>query len=209
MIHSKLIKKQQGGFKKMSEFILFPSETMEEKLRKVEEYQEFLLTLEEAKNMDDLRKMEDLASKTNKEIIFLTDFYLLNDFLKEKFGMNMNDFFEEYTFLYLDEKLPLFQASRRVICLFEEQKTDSNAISELKRKLLNFHESKIDIINYGPLHIHNSDISYFILRKANFNISKNKLPKGFTFSKNRFNFFVSSSSQCDLTVVYEEKDKEP
>ena len=197
----------------MSEFIVFPSETMEERSRKVEEYKKFLLTLEEAKNMDDLRKMEDLASKTNKEIIFLTDFYLLNDFLKEKFGMNMNDFFEEYTFLYLDEKLPLFQASEDVVCLFEDQNAyDENASLEMKAKLAHFRgenpESPINKIYDGPLH--NSNISYFILRKVHFVIKRENMPiNGFVFSNEKFNFWITSSSQCDLSVVYEEKDKEP
>lgn len=197
----------------MSEFIVFPSETMEERLRKKREMLSFLSNLPKADTLEDLRKMEDSSSKLNKEIIFLSKFFSLNDFLKGKFEMNLNDFFGEYTLLYLKEKLPLLQASEDVVCLFEDQNAyDENASLEMKAKLAHFRgenpESPINKIYDGPLH--NSNISYFVLRRVHFEIKRKNMPiNGFVFSNGKFNFWISSSSQCDLTVVYEEKDKEP
>ena len=83
---------------------------------------------------------------------------------------------------------------------------------EMKAKLAHFRgenpESPINKIYDGPLH--NSNISYFILRKVHFEIKRENMPiNGFVFSNGKFNFWISSSSQCDLSVVYEEKDKEP
>lgn len=166
----------------------------------------------EYESLSEIVTIEDLIQKekSSKSEAYKVSTALLNDFLKRRFEHDLPDFMKLYSkahfsglgFEFEGEGIVLPVASTTACYLGE-----TNNPEHLAAYLADYQASVVR----GPfgetrLNLHNDTIYKFTIIRANFSLEaeKNKFYFGYHFTTDKFRFFIKSSVQFDLTVVYEE-----
>lgn len=148
---------------------------------------------------------ENLLSETLT--IFRTPFDSLNNFLTEKFdGIGIPEFMQIYTKLHVGQSFCLPVATPEITCYFKTER-DHDYLAQF---LPQYQESIVPnpfSFQGSRLNLHNDTIYKFTLIHANFSLAEfaDYFRCGYHYETNEFHFFIKSSIQFDLTVVYEEK----
>lgn len=155
------------------------------------------------------KSVKEIHEKSNCESeVFQAPSKIFNQFLKEKFDMDLLDFMEVYSKLhkapFTREMLQyIFPLPQNIICFFNEE-TDPHS---LKHKLLHYQSSIIED-HFGHTHLNLMEVGIyrFTLLKAKFSLEKNKqcFLKGYFYKTEKYHFFIQSSIQFHLTVLYED-----
>lgn len=161
--------------------------------------QHFISNLPICQTVADILEKEQNCSPT-AHTIFKTPKETLDGFLKERFGgLELFEFMKIYSKLHIGQEF-LLPVPDSIICMFYEA-TDVEAL----KSQINSNENILtQNLNDGPLNLHVDSIATFTLVKAS-DVDLSKLLGGYQYSYGNFNFFIKSSMQFDLTVVYEEK----
>lgn len=142
-------------------------------------------------------------------------------FLSKRFGYTISDFRK----MYISNRIPSLKededklnAMVQFVNPIPETITafflEANSLFEVMFKCRQTKKFVEQISNSGPLPLHNDNISNFTIIRARFsNLTKEKeslegiqndIFFGYFFSNEKFRFMINSSSQFDLTVIYEE-----
>lgn len=161
--------------------------------------------LPEYETVDKLIKKE-----TESQIdVFQAPSQVFSDFLKERFGLTLTEFMLMYskahfTALGFGEQDGIaVPVGPTTICYFEESHDPAGLA-----KMLSGHSSCIERapISGTFLNLHFDQIYKFTLVRAKFDLSaeKDKFYFGYYIEHDHFRFFIRSTVQFDLTVVYQE-----
>lgn len=151
-------------------------------------------------NVDELLQLanthENQSVRTPREI--------LNGMLHLKFhGIEVAEFMKIYTKLHIGESFVL-PIPPIVTCVFKEMDSPEDV-----QNFLEGHQRTIGQDSFGTfLNLHTDDVYEFTVIHANFNLEKehNSIYHGYYYNENEyFAFFIKSSAQFDLTIVYSEK----
>ncbi len=152
-----------------------------------------------------LNSTSELATKVaaSPAEIFLTPAETLDDFLKEKFsGIGIAEFMQIYTRMHVGEAFCLPVVTPTVTCLF-----GSFDVSDLLSQMLVDYQSILKQNAFGStfLNLHtDATYKFTLLHVTNLTESKNKFYSGYHHETEHFHFFLKSSAQFDLTILYEE-----
>lgn len=162
-------------------------------------------------SLTELATVEDLIQKEScsKHENYRVSTQIFSEFLQKRFGLNLPDFMQMYTKEHF--KTLGFKGSEGIvlpvgsttICYFAE----SSNPEMLAKRLANYQASVVPNLFGGTrLNLHNDTIYKFTIIRAKFSLdaTKNHFFFGYHFKTDKFNFFIKSSVQADLTVVYEE-----
>lgn len=135
---------------------------------------------------------------------FRTPSEVLNEMLRTKFlGLGVTEFMEIYTKLHVGQAFA-FPTPPTVTCTFKEMDTAKSV-----QNFLSGHQRTIGEDRFGTfLNLHTDDVYEFTIIHANFNLEEEhkSIYHGYYYGENEhFAFFIKSSAQFDLTVVYSEK----
>lgn len=137
--------------------------------------------------------------------IFLTERKTLDDFLREKFNeIGLIELMKVYTKKHFGKALYLpMVTAPKVGCLFCNSDNP-----DLLSGILTEYQQTIKTGFFGSiaLNLHTDDISKFTLLHAKFSLQENesKFSHGYHYETKNFHFFIQSSIQGDLAVVYQE-----
>ena len=151
--------------------------------------------LEELKKVDQTKKDRTVNAST---LVF-------DEFLKEKFnGIGISEFMKIYTKKHVGEEFCLPVPSE-ITCIF-----NSSDDPEALAKFLANYKQTIGTNHFTGntfLNLHNNNVYEFTLIRAEFSLDehKNLFWAGYHHSHDNFKFFIKSSAQFDLTVVYNDK----
>lgn len=156
------------------------------------------------RSLPNFSSVEELKNKKlSKEMdIFQTPAETLDAFLKETFGgIGIPELMRIYTKKHIGTEFCLPVVTPQVICYF---KKEDNANS-LFNMLANYQCSIIPSPFGNHLNLHNDTIYKFTLIRADFDLKENasNFFFGYHHESKNFHFFIKSSIQFDLTVVYE------
>lgn len=152
-----------------------------------------------------LNSTSELATKVaaSPAEIFLTPAETLDDFLKEKFSdIGIAEFMQIYTKMHVGEAFCLPVVTPTVTCLF-----GSFDVSDLLSQMLVDYQSTLKKNGSGStfLNLHtDATYKFTLLHVTNLTESKNKFYSGYHHETEHFHFFLKSSAQFDLTILYEE-----
>lgn len=135
--------------------------------------------------------------------IFSTPEKILDNFLKEKFGnIGIAEFMKIYTKMHVGEAFSLPVVTPVINCLFGS----CDNLDLLSQILADYQSSlKKNVFGNTFLNFHTDAIYKFTLIHATgLKKSKNKFYTGYYHKTEHFCFFIQSSAQFDLTIVYEE-----
>ena len=129
---------------------------------------------------------------------------ILDEMLRMKFaGLVIQEFMKTYTKLHIGEAFAL-PVPPTVTCTFKEMSSAKEV-----QNFLSSHQRTIGHDAFGTfLNLHTDNVYEFTLIHANFNLAEEhkSIYHGYYYGENeRFAFFIKSSAQFDLTVVYSEK----
>lgn len=166
---------------------------------------------------EEFEKVEELESPKRFPLelrTYVTPREELNRFLVSKFKHNITDFMRWYGKAHLealgahptDDDVNLIVAIHplpaNIVCFLME--TDD--ARELSSMLFHYQATVIENhLGMTQLNLHDDNVRKFTLIRAKFNLETEKkhFNFGYHFSTEKFRFFVKSSSQFDLSVVYE------
>lgn len=162
-------------------------------------------------SLQELTTVEDLLEKESgsKHETYRAKTELFNTFLQKRFGLSIPDFMQMYTKEHfrvlsgIEQEGVVLPVGPTTICYFAE----SSNPEMLAKRLANYQASVIPTPFGGTqLNLHNDTIYKFTIVRANFDLdsAKEHLFFGYHFTTDKFRFFIKSSVQADLTVVYEE-----
>lgn len=142
------------------------------------------------------------AQATNKAVRAPAE--VLDKMLRVKFGnLGIREFMEIYTKLHIGQAFAL-PVPPIITCTFKEMSSAENV-----QNFLSGHQRTIGEDRFGTfLNLHTDDVYEFTLIRANFNLENDheSIYQGYYYGDNEhFAFFIKSSAQFDLTVVYSEK----
>ena len=146
--------------------------------------------------------LELASSKENTSVRAPAE--VLDEMLRMKFvGLGIKEFMEIYTKLHIGQAFA-FPVPPTVTCTFKEMDSAKDV-----QDFLSGHQRTIGEDRFGTfLNLHTDDVYEFTIIHANFNLAEdhNSIYHGYYYGENeRFAFFIKSSAQFDLTVVYSEK----
>ena len=166
-----------------------------------------------------IETLEDFIQQESLPIfmwrIYQTSPKVLNYFLDLKFSKSINDFRRMYAETHfkalganisneeLDIIINIHNIPQKIICCLAR----ADDAAELSYRLANYQQTITeDCFGKSQLNLHNDDVGKFTLIRANFDLEaeKNKFYFGYHFSTEKFKFFIKSSLQFDLTIVYQE-----
>ncbi len=129
---------------------------------------------------------------------------ILDEMLRTKFSnLGIREFMEIYTKLHIGEAFAIPVPSI-VTCTFKGM----NSAEEVQN-FLSSHQQTIGHDRFGSfLNLHNDNVYEFTLIRANFDLKKDhhSIYHGYYYDQNeQFAFFIKSSAQFDITVVYSKK----
>lgn len=168
--------------------------------------------LPELNSLHDISEAESLPCGARA---YVAPAEVLNSFLVSKFDCNITDFMKMYGKAHLknigvaptDDDVNLIVAVHlippSVICFFEEV----NNPFELSFKLADYQATITeDAFGRSQLNLHDDSVRKFTLIRAKFSLEdeKKRFYFGYHFTTEKFRYFIKSSAQFDLTVVYEE-----
>lgn len=169
----------------------------------------------ELTSVEEIRKQESMPldlrwySTSSKEF---------DEFLRERFGHNI----EEFRKLYLGEHMPkicdcsekeILMMARYVNPIPKTMRVYFQEVHSLCELMFKSEQCKKMIVAHshsGPFPLHNDTISNFTIIRARFSGTESLEQSrkghffGYYFADEKFRFFISSSMQLDLTVIYEE-----
>lgn len=155
-----------------------------------------------------LWKLEnDLSSEMD---IYTVQYDVLNEFLKAKFENNLGEFMRMYLKKHLTsanskdiETVIRIHSIPKKICLFVKEAYSPN---ELWLELKNYQSTIISgMFGESKLNLHNDDVYKLTLIHAKFDLKPDKNAWfGYFFNTPKHMFFIKSSIQFDLTIVYYE-----
>ncbi len=163
-------------------------------------------------SVEELEKQESLHSQMRT---YQVPAEILNSFLVSKFGHNLTDLMRLYCKTHfertglnttdndIDLIVGIHYIPANVVCFLEEA-TDAE---ELAIRLYNYQATVIEnSLGRTQLNLHDDTVRKFTLIRANFDLEteKKRFNYGYHFSTERFRFFIKSSAQFDLSIVYEE-----
>lgn len=159
----------------------------------------------------EIATIEELAEKElrSKSNTYRVSTQILSDFLKQRFDHDLPEFMKLYSKTHFSglgfefEEGIVLPIASTTACYFGE----TNNPDQLAKFLANYQASVVKNPFGGTrLSLHNDTIYEFTLIRAGFNLEaeKNKFFFGYHFTTDKFRFFIKSSVQFDLTVVYEE-----
>lgn len=162
-------------------------------------------------SLTELATVEDLIEKEScsKHETYRAQTLIFNEFLKERFGMDLPRFMQLYTkehfkaLGFKEEEGIALPVGPTTICHFAE----SSNPDMLAQRLVNYQASVVPNFFGGTrLNLHNDTIYKFTIVRANFSLdaAKSKFFFGYHFKTDKFRLFIKSSVQADLTIVYEE-----
>ncbi len=128
---------------------------------------------------------------------------VFDSFLKEKFDIDgISGFMEIYTKLHIGESFSL-PVPENITAIFKV----SNDPFELAHFLAHYQSTIITTRYSSYLNLHNDSIYRFTLIRADFDWEKhaNQFCTGYHYETKQFHFFIRSSIQFDLTVLYQKK----
>lgn len=151
-------------------------------------------------NPDELLKFANAQENQS----FRTPAEVLDSMLRMKFsGLGIREFMETYTKLHVGQAFA-FPVPPTVTCTFKEMNSAKDV-----QNFLSGHQRLIDEDGFGTfLNLHTDDVYEFTIIHACFNLEENhqSIYSGYYYGENEhFAFFIKSSAQFDLTVVYSEK----
>ena len=155
--------------------------------------------LPKCKNVSELNKID--LSSSNMSISAPKNVF--DSFLKEKFDIEgIFGFMEIYTKLHIGEAFFL-PVPENISVIFKV----SNDPIDLSHFLTHYQSSIITTHNSSYLNLHNDTIYRFTLIRADFDWDKNAnlFYLGYHYETEQFHFFIRSSIQFDLTVLYQKK----
>lgn len=152
---------------------------------------------------DDSAKLLEYAN-AQKNDAFRAPAEVLDNMLRMKFhGIGIREFMEIYTKLHIGEAFAL-PVPPLVTCVFKEMSSAKEVAN-----FLSGHQRTIGEDRFGTfLNLHNDTVYEFTVIHANFNLEEEhkSIYHGYYYGDNEhFAFFIKSSAQFDLTVVYSEK----
>lgn len=152
-----------------------------------------------------LNSTSELATKVavSPAEIFLTPAETLDDFLKEKFSdIGIAEFMQIYTKMHVGEAFCLPVVTPTVACLF-----GSFDKPDLLINLLTNYQASVQKNIFGStfLNLHtDATYKFTLLHVTGLKKNKNQFYSGYHHETEHFHFFLKSSAQFDLTVIYEE-----
>lgn len=169
-------------------------------------------TLPELKSLQDICEEEALPGDSRAYVVPTE---VLNSFLASKFGCNITDFMKMYGKTHLnnigisptDDDVELIVAVHplppKMVCFFEE----ADDPCKLSSKLANYQATVTeDFFGRSQLNLHDNSLRKFTLIRAKFSLEteKKNFYFGYHFTTEKFRYFIKSSAQFDLAIVYEE-----
>lgn len=162
-------------------------------------------------SLTELATVEELIEKEScsKHETYQAQTLIFNEFLKKRFGIDLPGFMQLYTkehfkaLGFKEEEGIALPVGPTTICYFAESSTPDI----LSQRLVNYQASVVPTLFGGTrLNLHNDTIYKFTIVRANFNLetAKSQFFFGYHFTTDKFRFFIKSSAQLDITVVYEE-----
>ncbi len=144
-------------------------------------------------------------TQTGKSSIFYAPNGDANNYLKEKFKMDLCDFVKLYTSRFIEGGIYLPIYAPLFVCVFRKE----NDIKLLERQ---FKEHQALVISYafssqGTIpNLHDASISILTLIECDFSLLTNPVvPGGMYHVIEKHRVLVKLSSQQDLTILYENK----
>lgn len=143
---------------------------------------------------------EEEKSSSDFYVVTMIPKEILDNFLKEKFkGLELFDFMKNYARLHMGQEF-LLPVPESIICMFYK----ANDVETLNRQINSYENILTRNLNDGPLNLHDNSIATFTLVEAT-DLDFSKLWGGYQYSNGKFNFFIKSSIQFDLVIIYERK----
>ena len=152
-------------------------------------------------NPSELQELEN----SQKDISVRATAEVMNEMLKMKFsGIDIQKFMEIYTKLHIGEAFAL-PVPPIITCTFKNMTS-----AEEVQNFLSGHQRLIGEDGFGRsfLNLHTDNVYEFTIIRAHFNLAEDhkSIYHGYYYDENeKFAFFIKSSAQFDLTVVYSEK----
>lgn len=165
----------------------------------------------EYESLPELATVEELIQKeaTSKHEAYKTPTTLFSNFLQERFGKDLPSFMMLYSQMHFNaigfeaEEGFALPVGPTTICYLGESANPT----ELAAYLADYQASVVRSPFGGTrLNLHNDTVYKFTIIRASFSLEDEKglFNFGYHFTTDKFRFFIKSSVQFDLTVVYEE-----
>lgn len=168
----------------------------------------------EARKYESFPEIATIEELTQKELNSKGDAYkvpttLFSNFLKQRFDHDLPEFMKLYSKAHFSglgfefEEGIVLPIASTTACYFGKTSNPDR----LAEYLANYQASVVRSPFGGTrLNLHNDTIYEFTLIRADFNLEaeKSKFFFGYHFTTDKFRFFIKSSVQFDLTVIYEE-----
>lgn len=165
----------------------------------------------EYESLPEIATLQELAQKeaSSKSEAYRVPTAMLSDFLKQRFDHNLPEFMKLYSKAHFsglgyefEEGIVLPVASTTACYLGESSNPECLA------KYLADYQASVVRKPFGrtALNLHNDTIYKFTIIRANFSLEaeEKQFFFGYHFTTDKFRFFIKSSVQFDLTIVYEE-----
>ena len=148
--------------------------------------------------------LHEYANATENHKVVRATAETLDKMLRAKFNnLGIREFMEIYTKLHIGQPFAI-PVPPIVTCTFKEMCT-----AEDVQNFLSGHQRTIGHDHFGTfLNLHTDNVYEFTLIRAAFNLEKdhNSIYHGYYYGEDEhFAFFIKSSAQFDLTIVYSEK----
>lgn len=148
--------------------------------------------------------LHEYANATENHKVVRATAETLDEMLHAKFEyLGIRQFMEIYTKLHIGQAFAL-PVPPIVTCTFKEMNT-----AEDVQNFLAGHQRTIGQDHFGTfLNLHTDDVYEFTLIRATFNLEEDhkSIYNGYYYGDHEhFAFFIKSSAQFDLTIVYSEK----
>lgn len=165
----------------------------------------------EYESLQELGTVEELMQResTSKSESYKAPTPVFSNFLQERFGKNLPEFME----MYSTEHFKALGFGSDAGFALPVGPTTIGYFGETSNpaKLANYLSDYQASVTKNPfggtrLNLHNDMVYKFTLIRAKFSLKdeKNRFFFGYHFTTDKFRFFIKSSVQFDLTVVYEE-----
>lgn len=168
--------------------------------------EEFIQTLPFGETASYISNTEESSVTPNSFVMFRTKKVTLDDFLLSKFNINFFKFMQIYTKLHTEDQGFTIPTPSTILCMFFEE----NNFENLREKICypeHFLTKKIS--KSIPSITDSSKTTFTLIKCTNCNFEANHIEGAYHYVTKSFNFFISATSNFELTVAYEEKRAAP